>query len=81
MSEFLWTKVTKKPNTLGDLSAVVTGILLAFNLSPQVPVWIAVIGGVFAIIITKQLFGGLGHNFINPALAARAFLMASGRSK
>ncbi len=77
LSEFLWTKVTKKPNTLGDLSAVVTGILLAFNLSPQVPVWIAVIGGVFAIIITKQLFGGLGHNFINPALAARAFLMAS----
>lgn len=77
LSEFLWTKITKKPNTIGDLSAVVTGILLAFNLSPKVPVWIAVIGGIFAIIITKQLFGGLGHNFINPALAARAFLMAS----
>lgn len=77
LSEFLWTKITKKPNTIGDLSAAVTGILLAFNLSPKVPVWIAVIGGIFAIIITKQLFGGLGHNFINPALAARAFLMAS----
>jgi len=77
LSEFVWTKITKKPNTIGDLSAVVTGILLAFNLSPKVPVWIAIIGGIFAIIITKQLFGGLGHNFINPALAARAFLMAS----
>jgi len=77
LSEYLWAKITKKPHTIGDLSAVVTGLLLAFNLSPKVPVWIAVIGGVFAIIIAKQLFGGLGHNFINPALAARAFLMAS----
>ncbi len=54
-----------------------TGILLAFNLSPLVPLWVAAIGGAFAIIIVKQLFGGLGHNFVNPALAARAFLMAS----
>jgi electron transport complex protein RnfD len=77
LSEYAWNKITKKPNTISDLSAVVTGMLLAFNLSPAVPVWIAVIGGIFAIIITKQLFGGLGHNFINPALAARAFLMAS----
>lgn len=77
ISEFLWTRLSKKPNTIGDLSAVVTGLLLAFNLSPHVPLWIAAIGGAFAIIIAKQVFGGLGHNFINPALAARAFLMAS----
>jgi electron transport complex protein RnfD len=77
LSEYLWNKITKKPNTISDLSAVVTGILLAFNLSPAVPVWIAAIGGAFAIIIVKQLFGGLGHNFVNPALAARAFMMAS----
>lgn len=77
LSEYAWNKIAKKPNTISDLSAVVTGILLAFNLSPAVPVWIAAIGGVFAIIIAKQLFGGLGHNFINPALAARAFMMAS----
>ncbi|MBK5653999.1 MAG: RnfABCDGE type electron transport complex subunit D, partial [Rhizobium sp.] len=67
----------KKENTIGDLSAVVTGILLAFNLSPAIPLWVAAVGGAFAIIIVKQLFGGLGHNFVNPALAARAFLMAS----
>ena len=77
LAEYLWAKITKKANTVGDLSAVVTGMLLAFNLSAEVPVWIAAIGGVFAIIIVKQLFGGLGHNFVNPALAARAFLMAS----
>ncbi len=77
LSEYAWNIITKKPNTISDLSAVVTGILLAFNLSPAVPVWIAAIGGFFAIIIVKQLFGGLGHNFINPALAARAFMMAS----
>lgn len=77
LSEYLWTRLSKKPNTTGDLSAVVTGLLLAFNLSPLVPLWIAAIGGAFAIIIAKQVFGGLGHNFVNPALAARAFLMAS----
>lgn len=77
LAEFIWSKITKKENTVSDLSAAVTGVLLAFNLSPQVPLWIAAIGGVFAIIIVKQLFGGLGHNFVNPALAARAFLMAS----
>jgi len=76
-SEYLWCKITKKANTISDLSAVVTGMLLAFNLSPAVPLWVAAIGGAFAIIIVKQLFGGLGHNFVNPALAARAFLMAS----
>lgn len=77
LAEYGWTKLVKKANTLNDLSAVVTGVLLAFNLSPMVPLWVAAIGGVFAIIIVKQLFGGLGHNFVNPALAARAFLMAS----
>jgi len=77
LSEYAWNVIVKKPNTISDLSAVVTGILLALNLSPAVPVWIAAIGGFFAIIIVKQLFGGLGHNFINPALAARAFMMAS----
>ena len=77
LAEYIWNKVAKKENTLNDLSAVVTGVLLAFNLSPNMPLWMAVIGGAFAIIIVKQLFGGLGHNFVNPALAARAFLMAS----
>lgn len=77
LAEYTWAKLMKKANTLYDLSAVVTGVLLAFNLSPVVPLWIAAIGGIFAIIIVKQLFGGLGHNFVNPALAARAFLMAS----
>lgn len=77
LSEYVWTKASKKPSTIKDLSAAVTGLLLAMNFSPEIPLWIAAIGGVFAIIIVKQLFGGLGQNFINPALAARAFLMAS----
>lgn len=77
LAEYIWMRIIKKSNTLNDLSAIVTGVLLAFNLSPQVPLWVAVIGGGFAIIIVKQLFGGLGHNFVNPALAARAFMMAS----
>ncbi len=77
VSEYAWCRITKKEKTINDLSAAVTGLLLAFNLSPAVPVWVAAIGGAFAIIIVKQLFGGLGHNFVNPALAARAFMMAS----
>ncbi len=76
-SEYIWAKALKKPNTTGDLSAIVTGMLLAFNLPASVPLWMAVIGSVFAIIIVKQFFGGIGHNFMNPALAARAFLLAS----
>jgi len=76
-AEYAWCRIAKKENTITDLSAAVTGVLLAFNLSPAVPLWVAAIGGIFAIIIVKQLFGGLGHNFINPALAARAFMMAS----
>lgn len=77
LAEYVANKVMKKPVTIGDYSAAVTGLLLAFNLPPSLPLWMAATGGVFAIIITKQLFGGLGMNFINPALAARAFLMAS----
>lgn len=67
----------KKPSTLGDYSALVTGILLAFNLPPALPLWMVALGAVFAIGVAKCAFGGLGNNFINPALAGRAFLMAS----
>ncbi len=63
--------------TIGDLSAVVTGLLLAFNLPVTMPLWMAILGCVFAIVIVKQLFGGIGHNFVNPALSARAFMIAS----
>lgn len=76
-SEYIWCKILKIPNSTGDLSASVTGLLLALNLPASLPLWMAVIGSVFAIIIVKQFFGGLGHNFMNPALGARAFLMAS----
>jgi electron transport complex protein RnfD len=77
-AEWLITKLLlKRPNTLGDFSAVVTAILLAFNLPPSLPWWMAVIGSVVAIGIAKMAFGGLGNNFINPALAGRAFLMAA----
>lgn len=69
--------LTKKKVTVGDLSAALTGLLLALNLPPTVPLWLPVIGSVFAIGIAKQVFGGLGHNFINPALAARALLQVS----
>lgn len=62
---------------VGDFSAVVTGILLGLNLPAGIPLWMVVAGSVFAIVIVKQLFGGLGHNFVNPALAARAFMLAS----
>lgn len=74
--EWLYRRFTKKSSTIGDLSAVVTGMLLAFNLPVTTPMWILVIGSAFAIIIVKQLFGGLGKNFMNPALAARAFLIS-----
>ena len=75
--EGLWQKILKKPITVSDLSAVVTGMLLALNLPASIPLWMPVIGAFFAIIIVKQFFGGIGHNFMNPALAARAFLLAS----
>ena len=74
--EYLFCLISKKPNSIGDCSAVVTGLLLAFNLPSETPVWMVIIGAFFAIIVVKQLFGGLGQNFMNPALAARAFLFS-----
>lgn len=76
-AEALWQKVANQKITVFDYSAAVTGLLLAMNLPPSVPFWIPIVGGAFAIVIAKQFFGGLGQNFINPALAARAFLLAS----
>lgn len=76
-SEYVWNKLLKKPNTIGDLSAVVTGVLLSFTLPSTIPLWMCVIGGVFAIIVAKQFYGGIGHNILNPALCARAFMLAS----
>lgn len=70
-------KSRKVPITINDYSAAVTGLLLAFNIPPGAPYWISAVGGIFAITVAKQAFGGLGHNFINPALAARAFLLAA----
>lgn len=75
--EALFEKITKRKNTVLDLSAAVTGLLLALNLPPEVPCWMPVLGSFFAIIVVKQLFGGLGQNFMNPALAARCFLLIS----
>ena len=77
LSEFIWQKLTGRRVMIGDLSAAVTGLILAMNLPPHAPWWLAVVGSVFAIIIVKSLFGGLGDNFMNPALAARAVLLAS----
>ncbi|MFH1612438.1 MAG: RnfABCDGE type electron transport complex subunit D [bacterium] len=77
LTEIITQKLFGKPITINDLSAVVTGILLAFCLPPQVPFWIPIIGGIIAIFLVKQVFGGLGYNFMNPALGARAFLLAS----
>ncbi len=77
LTEFLYEKGMHKKVTVGDFSAVVTGILLALNLPPKAPWWIGVIGGIFAILVVKMLFGGLGQNFMNPALGARCFLLIS----
>ncbi|HDI52157.1 Na+-transporting NADH:ubiquinone oxidoreductase subunit D [candidate division KSB1 bacterium] len=77
VTEYLIEKLLNKPVTIKDWSAVVTGMLLAYNLPPEVPLWIPIIGSVFAIAIVKQAFGGLGFNPVNPALAARALLLAS----
>lgn len=76
-TEYVVQKFTKKPVTIGDYSAVLTGLLLALNLPSGVPIYIPVVGGVFAIAIAKQCFGGLGNNFVNPALVSRVFLMMS----
>lgn len=77
LCEFLWNKALKKPNTIKDMSAVVTGLLLGMNLPPTLPLWQAAIGSAAAIIVVKQMFGGLGHNFANPAIAARIILLVS----
>ena len=76
LTEFLFG-LYKKKTTITDLSAVVTGLLLALNLPVNLPLWMAVLGGIFAILVVKMLFGGLGQNFMNPALAARCFLLIS----
>ena len=77
LCEFLWNKALKKPNTIKDMSAVVTGLLLGMNLPPTLPLWQAAVGSAAAIIVVKQMFGGLGHNFANPAIAARIILLVS----
>ncbi|MBE5852454.1 MAG: RnfABCDGE type electron transport complex subunit D [Lachnospiraceae bacterium] len=77
LTELLFEVLMKKEITIGDFSAVVTGLLLAMNLPPMAPLWIGVIGGIFAILVVKMLFGGLGQNFMNPALGGRCFLLIS----
>ncbi len=76
-SEWIYEKIVHKKSTISDLSAVVTGLLLALNLPHTLPYWMAALGGVFAIVVVKMLFGGLGQNFMNPALGARCFLLIS----
>ncbi|MBR2956960.1 MAG: RnfABCDGE type electron transport complex subunit D [Clostridia bacterium] len=77
LSEYLSRKVMKRHQTISDLSAVVTGLLLAFNLPVSIPLWIAALGSIIAIVVVKQMFGGIGQNFVNPALAARIILLMS----
>ena len=77
LTELIYELLMKKKVTISDFSAVVTGLLLAINLPPNAPLWIGVMGGVFAILVVKMLFGGLGQNFMNPALGARCFLVIS----
>ena len=77
LAEWLYDHFMHKKNTVKDFSAVVTGLLIGLNMPAGIPLWIPVLGSIFAIIVVKQLFGGLGQNFINPALAARCFLMIS----
>lgn len=76
-SEYLMRLGLKREQTISDLSAVVTGLLLALNLPPTIPIWIAIVGSVIAIALIKQLFGGLGQNFMNPALGARVMLVVA----
>lgn len=77
LTEYIFEKILGKKTTIGDYSAIVTGMLLAMNLPPSAPWWIGMIGGIFAILVVKMLFGGLGQNFMNPALGARCFLLIS----
>lgn len=75
ISEYIFNYITKKEQTIGDLSAVVTGLLLALNLPANTPLWQAAIGSIFAIIVVKCLFGGIGCNIVNPAITARVFML------
>lgn len=77
LTEYVYQKLMKKKVTIGDFSAALTGLLLALNLPAEAPWWMCVLGSVFAILIVKQVFGGLGQNFMNPALGARCFLLIS----
>lgn len=77
VSEYICCKVMKRKNSIYDLSAVVTGLILALNLPPHLPLWMAVIGSVIAIVVVKMMFGGIGHNFANPAMTARIALLVS----
>ena len=77
IAEIISNKFMKRQSTIKDLSAIVTGLLLAYNIPVTMPIWQTVIGAVFAIVICKQFFGGIGQNIVNPALGARAFLLAS----
>ena len=75
--EWIWEKAFKLPTTIGDFSAVITGILIAFNMPVSAPYWLGIVGSAFAIIVVKMFFGGLGNNFVNPALAGRVFMLLS----
>lgn len=77
LSEYVFEVLMKKPVTISDGSALVTGMILGLNMPPSIPIWMPVLGGVFSIIVVKQLYGGLGQNFMNPALAGRCFLLIS----
>lgn len=77
ISEEAFCRITKRPSSVHDLSCVVTGMLLALNLPVTIPMWMAVLGAIFAIVVVKMLFGGIGQNIVNPALAARVFMFLS----
>ena len=77
VSEFLFNLIARRQQSVGDLSAVVTGLLLALNLSARVPLWQCALGSIFAIVLVKCVFGGIGHNFANPAITGRIFLLAA----
>lgn len=77
LSEYVYESLMGKPVTIMDGSALVTGMILGLNMPPEIPLWIPFLGSIFAIIVVKQIYGGLGQNFMNPALAARCFLLIS----
>ena len=77
LAEYICRRVMKRPNTLGDLSAIVTGLILALNLPSTLPLWMGAVGSVIAIVVVKQMFGGIGCNFVNPAITARIVLLLS----